>query len=51
MLNTIRSFLYSLASLLGDVNAISRGPQAIAKRVARKAATAQSMKLLGRIFK
>lgn len=51
MINQIRRFLILLGSILGDVNAVSRGPKAIAKRVVRKAATRESMKLLGRIFK
>ncbi len=51
MINQIRRFLIRLGSILGDVNAVSRGPKAIAKRVVRKATTRESMKLLGRIFK
>lgn len=51
MINAIRSLLYQLASILGDVNAVSRGPKAIVKRVVRKTATRESLKMLGRIFK
>lgn len=51
MINVVRRILYRLASILGDVNAVSRGPKAIAKRVVRKTATRESMKLLGRLFK
>ncbi len=36
-MNSLRSFLYFLARLIGDANAISRGPSAIVKRVIRKA--------------
>lgn len=35
---TLRSFLYAFVRLLGDVNAIQRGPKAIGKRAVRKAA-------------
>lgn len=35
---SIRSLLYALARLLGDVNAVTRGPAAIGKRIVRKAA-------------
>ncbi len=34
---TLRTFLYRLARLLGDLNAIHRGPRAIAKRIVRRA--------------
>ncbi|WXJ84174.1 hypothetical protein MTBGP_09640 [Moorella thermoacetica] len=33
-----RSFLYGLARLLGDIQAISKGPKATARRVGRRAA-------------
>jgi hypothetical protein len=36
-MNGLRSFLYALARLLGDVQAVRRGPRAIGKRLARKA--------------
>ena len=35
-MNALRSLLYALARLLGDVNAISRGPDAVARRIVRK---------------
>lgn len=35
-LNQIRSALYLGARILGDVNAVQRGPQAVVARVARK---------------
>jgi hypothetical protein len=34
---TLRSSLYKLARLMGDINALHRGPRAVAKRLARKA--------------
>ena len=36
MINKLRSSLYKAARLLGDVNAVRRGPKAIIKRKARK---------------
>ncbi len=36
-MTSLRSILYFLARLLGDAQAISRGPGAILKRVMRKA--------------
>lgn len=33
---TFRSFLYTLARLLGDINAVRRGPKAVGKRIANK---------------
>jgi hypothetical protein len=33
---SLRSLLYRTARLIGDVNAISRGPRATAKRIERK---------------
>jgi hypothetical protein len=35
-LNTLRRLLYRLAALLGDLQALRRGPTAIAKRLLRK---------------
>jgi hypothetical protein len=35
-LSTLRRLLYRLAALLGDVQAVRRGPMAIAKRLLRK---------------
>lgn len=34
---TLRSALYRLARLLGDLNALQRGPRAVAKRIMRRA--------------
>ena len=36
---SFRSFLYRLASFLGDIQAIQKGPKAIVKRAIRKQAT------------
>lgn len=48
-MNKLRSWLYWAARLLGDVNAIQRGPEAIARRLVRKAAGRQFGKLLRKL--
>ena len=45
----LRSWLYWLARVLGDVNAVKRGR--IGQRIARRAAGKLTGRLLGRIFK
>lgn len=47
----MRSLLYTLARLLGDAQAISKGPSAIAKRVVRKAAWRSFGSIMNRIVK
>lgn len=44
-----RSFLYWLARLLGDVNAVRRGR--IGQRIARRLAGRATGRLLGRLFR
>lgn len=46
---SLRSFFYSLARLLGDLNAIRRGPSAMLRRAARKAAGRVAGRFIGRI--
>jgi hypothetical protein len=46
-MNILRSFLYWLARLIGDLNAISRGPAAVNRRIRRRIAG----KLAGRLFR
>jgi len=48
-LNGTRGFLYWLARLLGDVNAVRRGR--IGRRVARRAAGKATGRGLGRLFR
>ncbi len=48
-LNGTRGFLYWLARLLGDVNAVRRGR--IRRRVARRAAGKATGRGLGRLFR
>jgi len=51
-INKTRGFLYALARLLGDLNAISSGsPTKIGKRAARRAAGKAAGKALRKIFK
>ncbi|MCM8899919.1 hypothetical protein KVG29_01615 [Caldicoprobacter algeriensis] len=46
-----RSLLYGLARFLGDVQAISKGSRAVAKRVARRAAGRTTARALRKLFK
>ncbi|AQS55696.1 hypothetical protein [Novibacillus thermophilus] len=48
-LNKTRGFLYTLARLLGDVNAVKKGK--IGKRIARRAAGRATGKALRNLFK
>lgn len=47
----VRSFLYGLARLLGDVSAISKGPTAVGRRVVRRVAGRATGRVLRRLFK
>lgn len=44
----MRSWLYAVARLLGDVNAVRRGPAALARRAVRKAVRREVGKALQR---
>lgn len=46
-----RSLLYRAARFLGDVQAASKGPTALAKRIARKAAYRQTNKGLAGLLR
>jgi len=46
-----RRMLYGLARFLGDIQAISKGPGAAAKRVARRAAGRATARVLRKLFK
>ncbi|MDA7025067.1 hypothetical protein PJ311_00395 [Bacillus sp. CLL-7-23] len=48
-INKIRSVLYKLAKISGDVNAVKKGK--VGKRIARRAAGKTTGKLLGKLFK
>jgi hypothetical protein len=48
-MNAIRSFLYWLARLLGDAQAIRKGK--VGQRIARRAAGKLTGRLLGKLFR
>lgn len=50
-LASVRRALYRLASILGDINALRRGPVAIGKRLVRKAATKAAGRAINRSIK
>jgi len=50
-INEIRGWLYWLARLLGDVNAIQRGPHAIEQRVERRLVGKLAGRFLGKLFR
>ena len=45
----MRSFLYLIARILGDINAVRKGK--VARRVGRRAAGKVAGRFLGRLFK
>lgn len=47
----MRNFLYQLARLLGDINAVAMGPNAMARRISRRVAGKVAGRILGRLFK
>jgi hypothetical protein len=49
-LTTTRSLLYALARLLGDVEAAKRGPEALGKRILRKALGKATGRAMSRFF-
>lgn len=48
-INKTSGFLYFLAKILGDVNAVNKGK--VGKRVARRAAGRATGRALGKLFK
>jgi hypothetical protein len=50
-INKARGFFYQLTRLLGDVNAVSRGPEAMAKRYGRKMLYRTFSKGINKLFK
>ncbi|MFS8189531.1 hypothetical protein ACMG4J_22745 [Rossellomorea marisflavi] len=48
-INKTRGFLYTLAKILGDVNAVQKGT--VGKRIVRRAAGKATGKGLGKLFK
>lgn len=51
LISALRSFLYGLAKLLGDVQAVRRGPEAMVKRLARRQAGRMTSRMLWRWFR
>ncbi len=49
MLRELRSFLYMVARLLGDINAVSKGK--VGRRIVRRVVGRKSGKLLGRLLR
>ncbi len=48
-INKFRSFLYSLAKLLGDINSVKKGT--VGKRIARRAVGKATGKAMNKLFK
>ena len=48
---SVRSWLYIVARLLGDVHAVRRGPDAMVKRVMLRLAGKVTGRMLGRLFR
>lgn len=50
-ISKFRGFLYWLARLLGDVQAVRKGPRATSRRIGRRAAGKATGRLLRRLFR
>lgn len=50
-ISQVRSGLYSLSRLLGDISAVSKGPGATARRIGRRAAGKATGRMLRKLFK
>lgn len=50
-MNSLRTLLYALARLLGDVQAVRKGPRAIGKRLARKALGRAAGRAIGALIR
>ena len=48
-MNALRSFLYALGRILGDINAVKRGR--VGRRIGRRAAGKLTGRGLGKLFK
>lgn len=48
-MNKFRRFLYALAKILGDINAVNKGT--VGKRIARRTAGKATGRVLRRLFK
>ena len=50
-ISQFRGLLYALARLIGDFTAISKGPSAIVKRIARRGTGKLTGRGLGKLFR
>ena len=50
-LTTTRSLLYTFARLLGDVEAATKGPEALGKRILRRALGKATGRAFSRLFR
>jgi hypothetical protein len=50
-ISALRTVLYTLAKYLGDVQAVRRGPEAMGKRLMRRAAGKSTGRMLGKWFR
>ncbi|MGB9901333.1 MAG: hypothetical protein ACPLEW_11045 [Pseudothermotoga sp.] len=50
-INKIRRALYKTQRVLGDIEAVSKGPKAVAKRIARRTVGRVFAKTMRKIFK
>jgi len=50
-INAIRSWLYWVARLLGDVNAVQHGPHAIEQRVERRLVGKLAGRFMSKLFR
>jgi len=50
-LRTTRSFLYALARFLGDAEAAKRGPEAVGKRILRRALGRATGRAMSKLFR
>jgi hypothetical protein len=50
-ISVLRSFLYGLAKLLGNMQAVRRGPEAMVKRLAPRQAGRATSRMLWRWFR
>jgi hypothetical protein len=51
LISALRSWLYWWAKILGDVSAVQRGPEAMGKRLMRRAAGKVTGRMLWRWFR
>jgi hypothetical protein len=51
LISALRTLLYTLAKVLGDVSAVRRGPEAVVKRLVRRQAGRMTGRMLGRWFR